>query len=80
MCKRARVGSVTLYRGEVNSIGSIMNRIGVIVVVIVMIIGEVWRREEMGEIRVEEIGIVMVMGIMNHVIREVSKKCWEYMR
>ncbi|BDE17705.1 succinate dehydrogenase cytochrome b560 subunit (mitochondrion) [Galdieria partita] len=78
--KRARVGSVTLYRGERNSIGSIMNRIGVIVVSMIMIIGEVCRREEIGVIGVREIKIVMMIGIINHVIREVSKRCWEYMR
>nr|YP_009051210.1 succinate dehydrogenase cytochrome B560 subunit [Galdieria sulphuraria]AIG92656.1 succinate dehydrogenase cytochrome B560 subunit [Galdieria sulphuraria] len=79
--KRARVGSVTLYRGERNSIGSIMNRIGVISVSMIMIIGEVCRREEVMRIEgVREIKIIMMVGIINHVINEISKKCWEYMR
>jgi hypothetical protein len=78
--KRARVGSVTLYKGERNSIGSIMNRIGVILVIIIMLIGEICRREEIQLTVREEIKIIMLLGIINHIGMWIVKKCWEYMK
>nr|YP_010007612.1 succinate dehydrogenase cytochrome B560 subunit [Galdieria phlegrea]QNR39790.1 succinate dehydrogenase cytochrome B560 subunit [Galdieria phlegrea] len=74
--KRARVGSVTLYRGEKNSISSIMNRIGVIMVSVVMIMMEMIRRRVEGGEEIE-VGVEMLewmkeivsVGIIYHVYK-----------